>query len=365
MRVFPLSTALVAILILSNALASSSLAIGNSGLVTAGTGQWFDYVVVIMMENHSFDNTYGTSVAPNSWNSNSKTCLGNCTFFDSFANSNGLAEQYTDDSIAAGSIGDYIAITSGYGNTNPGCNSNPPGGSGCALLRISNIVDSLESADLSWKAYMEGYPQPSGCVNNDAGYPYYYHFDHNPFIYYADIQNSTTRCSHIVNANSINPQPNISEPRCWPIAVDNDDLFFNDLNSVVNAPHYMFLTPNTVDDAHDCNDISAGNAWLNRVVPQILGSALFTTRKAALFVTFDEPDCTYSMPTCPSSGPQLYTVWASNSANPTTNAGLKSVNTYTHYSALRTIEDNWKLPPLIPSTDGSANNMTEFLRARS
>jgi len=110
MRIFPLSTALVAILIVSNALASSSLAIGNSGLVTAGTGQWFDYVVVIMMENHSINNTYGISVPPNSWNSNSKTCLGNCTFFNSFANSNGLAEQYTDDSIAAGSIGDYIAL---------------------------------------------------------------------------------------------------------------------------------------------------------------------------------------------------------------------------------------------------------------
>src|SRR5207244_5682335 len=165
MRVFHLSTSLVVILIVSNALASSSLAIGNSGLVTAGTGQWFDYVVVIMMENHSINNTYGISVPANSWNSNSKTCLGNCTFFDSFANSNGLAEQYTDDSIAAGSVGDYIAITSGYGNTNQGCNSNPPGTTGCALLTNSNIADHLETAGLSWEAYMAGYPLSSRCYS--------------------------------------------------------------------------------------------------------------------------------------------------------------------------------------------------------
>ncbi len=361
----PLSSVLfVTVILISSTLASTSLSINNSGSVlTPLVGKWFDYVVVIMMENHSINNTYGIPVPANSWNSNSKTCLGNCTFFDSFANSNGLAEQYTDDSIAAGSVGDYIAITSGYGNTNQGCNSNPPGTSGCALLTNSNIADLLESAGLSWKAYMEGYPLSSGCYNNNAGNPNNYYFAHNPFIYYANIHNNATRCSHIVKANS-NSQT-ISQTACWPTAIPNDDLFINDLNSPATASNYMFLTPNTVDDDHDCNDISVGNAWLNREIPQILGSALFTTRKAALFVTFDEPDCTFSMPTCPSSGPQLYTVWASNPTNPTTNAGFKSVTTYTHYSALRTIEDNWKLPPLIPSTDGSANNMTEFLKARS
>jgi hypothetical protein len=144
-------------------------------------------------------------------------------------------------------------------------------------------------------------------------------------------------------------------------------VLINDLKSPSTASNYMFLTPNTVDDIHDCNDVSVGNAWLNKVIPQILGSALFTTRKAALFVTFDEKDCTYSMPVmpdCPSAAPDLYTVWASNSTNPTTIAGVKSIVPYTHYSALKTVEDNWKLAPLIASTDGSASNMSEFLRAR-
>src|SRR2546425_9456390 len=155
MRLSYFSVLLVAILLVSNGLASSSLSIGNSLRVLAGPGQWFDYVVVIMMENHSINNTYGVSVAPNNWNSNSQTCLGNCTYFNSLANSNGLAEQYTIDGIQSGSIGDYIAITSGYGNTLQACNSNPPGpGSTCPFLQIPNIVDRLESAGLTWKAYM-------------------------------------------------------------------------------------------------------------------------------------------------------------------------------------------------------------------
>ena len=352
----------ITVILVSSTLASTTLSINNSGSVSGPPiGKWFDYVVVIMMENHSINNTYGISVAPNSWNSNSQTCLGNCTYFNSLANSNGLAEAYTIDGIQSGSIGDYIAITSGYGNTLQACNTNAPGPSGtssCPFLQIPNIVDRLESAGLTWKAYMEGYPFPSTCFTNDAGGSNNYHFNHNPFIYYADIENNTNRCSHIVSANSAT----VNQNACWPTALPNDDVLINDLNSPSTASNYMFLTPNTVDDIHDCNDVSVGNAYLNRVIPQILGSALFTTRKAALFVTFDEKDCTLSMPACPSAAPDLYTVWASNPANPTTFSGVKSVKSYTHYSALKTIEDNWNLPPLISSTDGSASNMSEFLR---
>jgi acid phosphatase len=349
------------VILLSTTLASTTMSVTNSAFIARNVGLWFDYVIVIMMENHSINNTYGISVPPNSWTSSSTTCLGNCTYFDSLANSNGLAEEYTIGGAQNPSIGSYIAITSGYGNTLAACNSSPPGSSGCPLLQNPTIVDRLESARLSWKAYMEGYPIPSGCWNGDVGNPNNYHFNHNPFIYYANIQNNATRCSqHIFNANSQTVSQ--SANGCWPTAIPNDDLFINDLNSPSTAPNYMFLTPNTVDDAHDCNDVSAGNAWLTRLVPQILSSTLFATRKAALFITFDEKDCTLSG--CPSPKPELYTVWASNSTNPTTVAGFKSVKPYTLYSTLRTIEDNWNLPPLIPSTDGSANNMAEFLRAR-
>jgi len=345
------------VILVSSTFASTTLSINNSGFVTGPlSGTWFDYIVVIMMENHDINSTYGVSNP--GWNGGStNTCLGNCTYYDLLANSNGLAEKYTLDQIAGCSLGCYIAITSGYGNMIQACNDNPPGSSTCPLLQKTNIVDSLERAHLSWKAYMEDYPVPGTCSNSFSGN---YEPNHNPFIYYSDIQNNATRCSHIVNANS---QVLPTTTSCWPTAIQNDDVFINDLSSPSTAPNYMFLTPNRVDDNHDCNNVSVGNAWLNEMVPQILGSSLFKTKRAALFVTFDEPGCTNPFPQpCPPSRDELYTVWASNSV---TKTGFKSVNSYTHYSALRTIEDNWRLQPYLnATTDGAASTkpMQEFFR---
>src|SRR5260370_18742630 len=60
----------------------------------ASTGVYFDHVVVVMLENHSINNTYGVSVAPNSWNSNSQTCLGDCRYYHSLANRNRLVKEH-------------------------------------------------------------------------------------------------------------------------------------------------------------------------------------------------------------------------------------------------------------------------------
>jgi hypothetical protein len=354
-----LSVALVVIVLVSSTLASSTLSISNSGIVAASAGQWFDYVVVIMLENHSINDTYYKGVGPN-------PCIGNCTYFISFANTYGFAEGYDTDSIASGSAGDYIAITSGIGNAPNSCNSGPkpPNTNGCPLFTELNIVDRLENAGRSWKAYMEGMPQSSGCVSIDNSATKY-SVIHNPFVFYQTIRNNAQRCSNIVNANTVvNSQSNNG---CWPSALENDNVLINDLGSVSTASNYMWLTPNSIDDLHDCvtNDVSIGNAWMNEMIPQILNSFIFRTQRAALFVTFDEPDCTFTSPSpCPPHAKQMYSVWASNQLNSNHPTLLmhKSASAYNHYSLLRTIEDNWKLQPLIATADGSAKNMTEFFR---
>lgn len=372
MRVSPLPIALALVILVSSTFANPTLSINNSGAVSnsyGGFGRWFDYVVVIMMENHSINFTYG--VSNSSWDSVSKTCLGNCTYYSSLANANGLSEAYTNNPVAGGSAANYVAITSGDGSLGSNCNNGPT--SGC-ILNETSIVDRLENKHLTWKAYMEGCPvgcggAPNGCanINGYTGGPNWYQPNHNPFLYYSNIQNNATRCSHIVSPNSLNLQPigpTTTTNHCSPIAIDNDDLFINDLNSAnaATASNYMFLSPNAIDDNHDCNDVSVGNAWLQQLVPQILNSNLFKTRRAALFVTFDEPYCTWTSPACPPAIQQLYTIWASNSTNPTTLAHHKSNVTYNHFSQLRTVEDNWSLPTLKPSGDGSSNNMAEFLK---
>jgi len=350
------SLPLALILLFAVVFAGSPVSFQNTTTITSLlSGRWFDYVVVIMLENHSINYTYDNG---------SGSCIGNCTYFTSLANANGLAEGYTNTgSQGTGSVSNYVSITSGNGTLSPSCDNGvyPFELDGCSPLPIPNIVDSLEIAHLTWKAYMEGYPITSGCYNKPTGGPNYYVPNHNPFVYYLDIQDNAARCSHIVPANFLDPRPtNATLPRCWPTTIENDDLFINDLNSVATSSNYMFLTPNTIDDNHDCNDVSVSNAWVQQTVPQILNSVLFRTKRAALFITFDEPNCTFAG--CPSAASQLYTVWASNPANAITKAAFKSSQSYTHFSALRTVEDNWALPPLVASTDGLAGDMQEFFQ---
>jgi hypothetical protein len=114
--------------------AQVQLSVSNQVTVlTATHGKWFDYVVIIMLENHSINDTYYNGMGTN-------PCIGNCTYFTSLANTYGLAEGYTIDSIQSGSVGDYIAITSGIGTAPNSCNSgpNPPNTNGCPLFQGLN-----------------------------------------------------------------------------------------------------------------------------------------------------------------------------------------------------------------------------------
>jgi hypothetical protein len=78
------------------ALGSKHQTLANSP--TPPTGQWFDYVLTIMLENHSINFTYYNGGSINS-------CLGNCTYFTSLANTNGLAEGLTNAGVNASAAG--------------------------------------------------------------------------------------------------------------------------------------------------------------------------------------------------------------------------------------------------------------------
>ena len=267
----------------------------------------FDNVVTIVMENHGINATYN--------------CAANCTYITRLANTYGLAESYS--ALTHPSMANYIAMTSGgqYGTQSV----QPPGS-----VNATNVVDRLEDAGLTWKAYMESYH--GGC----SDYGSKYDDNHNPFVKYADIYNNPARCAKIVNTG--NDAGNAST-----------SLFLSDLSSPT-APNYMWLTPNVCHDMHDCPLVDGDN-YLANLVPQILSSYIFTNKRAALFITFDEGCCTF---------PRDYvtSIWA----GPVANQGYKSTVFYDHYSYLRTLEDNWGLPYLTVN-DTIATPMTEFFGA--
>jgi len=252
--------------------------------------------------------------------------INSAPFLTSFANSYALATR--DTAVSHPSLPNYLALT---GGSTFGCGGydGDPNTNSCtgSAWRSINIVDRLEAAGLTWKAYMED--MPNNCMRTGSGG---YVVRHNPFVYFNNVASNSARCSRVVPAGS------------------SDKSLLNDLSSDASASNFIWLTPNICNDMHDC-PVSQGDSYLSGLVPQILNSSVFKTKRAALIITFDEGN----------HGPPsdfVYTVFA----GPTAKTSYTSFRQYDHYSLLRTIEDNWRLPT-ITSNDGSASNMFEFLQS--
>ena len=297
------------------------------------------------MENQGISHIINRTIAP---------------FMNQLASSFGLAVNYT--AVTHPSLPNYLSLISGQDFTSfskVDCNPGPT----CFAGNATNIVDSLETRGLTWKAYMEDYPSncgsqcsTGGCFmgNNVSGG---YVSRHDPFVYFSDIVNSTSRCANLVPANSTG----LGGP---------DGQLLSDLSSRSTSSNFMWLTPNLCDDMHDsCNGpnnqtdtgscdlasqcVPQGDSYLEHLVPMILSSNLFTHHKAALFITFDE-----GAGFCPlnnSSADCVYSVWAGTNVK----TSFVSTNSYSHYSFLSTLETVWHLKPLT-SNDATATPMTEF-----
>jgi phosphatidylinositol-3-phosphatase len=294
----------------------------------APTNHKFDYVLIILMENQALNTIMNGTSAP---------------FMKSLAENYSLATRYT--AIAHPSLPNYLAILSGS-QFSPWTASDcgPSGDTGsCTTGTQPNLIDRIEAAGLSWKAYAEDYPgqgtgkiySSGGCYLGDETTANFY-ARHVPMLYFNDIIDSSARCAKIVPASSV-----VTSHQ------ETDDILLKDLSSVSTASNFMWLTPNGLDDMHDAT-VAFGNAYLAKLVPAILNSTVFRTQKAALFIVFDEGTAQY-----PSDW--IYAVWA----GPLVKKGYVSTTHYTQYSLSATIEQNWGLHPLT-SNDVSAPPMFEF-----
>ena len=133
----------------------------------------FDYVVVIMMENHS-----------------NSDIIGSASYMTDLANNYSYAEGYS--AVDHPSLPNYLAL---LGGSTFGCSGydGDPNSNSCtsSAWNAPNLVDRIESAGLTWKAYMES--MPSNCYSSDSGN---YAVRHDPFVYFKDIVNNQSRCSH-------------------------------------------------------------------------------------------------------------------------------------------------------------------------
>lgn len=257
------------------------------------------HVVVILEENKPASRIVGNGDAP---------------YFNQLLKQYAHATQYS--AITHPSLPNYLALTSG---TTAGITSdcNPPGGS--CLVTSPNLADSLRAAGRSWRMYAEGMPAPCSAANTDR-----YAVKHNPFLYYPSVTASPEYCrQHDVPFTALAA----------------------DLATPSSLPAFSFVSPDLCNDMHSC-PIGTGDAWLSRVIPEILASPAFTSQRSLLVVTFDEGDSRDNVVACVFAGPAA-------------RRGAVSNVSYSHYSLLRTIEDGLGLPPVGQSA--AAMPMTDLL----
>jgi phosphatidylinositol-3-phosphatase len=239
------------------------------------------------MENKSYHSIIGSTAAP---------------YINSLAASCGLATEFQNETHPSGP--NYIASTSGY-----------------ITKKHPSVFRQLEMAGLSWKSYMES--MPANCYKT-ATADGLYTPGHNPAVYYPDVQ---ATCP----------------VRDVPLAELSRDLAADAL------PSLAFISPNQVNNMHSSQSPAAGDKWLQNWIPRITDTPDYQAGRTVIMVTWDEgkvnlgykgEDCADPANTDPSC--HIATLVLSAQTAP----GTRSSRFFTHYSMLRTLENNFGLPAL-------------------
>jgi len=286
---------------------------GSGGGTTTGGVPQFAHVFVVLEENHSFADVIGNTSMP---------------YLNGLASANSLATQYYAD--AHPSLPNYFMLTVGAGTSITGS----LGDAYTGVVTQDNVVRALTSAGKTWKSYAESLPS-AGYLGGDSGA---YLQRHNPFVYFSDVQGSSTAASNIV-----------------PFTQLATDISNNSL------PDYAFIVPDANDDAHNCpvgmstcttaQQLGAADQWLSTNIAPLLASTAF--QNSLLIVVFDEAedsDTTHG-------GGHVPAVLVS----PLAKAGYQSTTLYQHESTLRLMMEGLGVTDL-PGAAASAPDMSEFFQ---
>lgn len=241
------------------------------------------HVAVIVMENHEASEVLGSSQAP---------------FFNKLATR--YATPHNFFAIRHPSLPNYLALIGGstFGITDDCTDCNVGGAS---------LAGQLEHKRLTWKAYMQGIPH--ACYRGaDSGD---YAKRHNPFMYFDRIRTKSKRCHRIVRFHTL--EGDLKKGR---------------------LPDFAWITPDVCHDTHDCS-IRIGDRFLSNIVPALLHGI---GPHGFVVVTYDEGESDAGCCSLAHGG-RIATVIA----GPDVRRGVTGPGTYTHYSTLRTIEDEFGL----------------------
>ena len=278
----------------------------------------YDHIFVIVDENKRFGQIVGGAAAPN---------------INAWAKTFGLATHY--DAVAHPSEPNYIAIVGGdtFGVHDDGAHS----------IDAPNLSTQLDAAHLTWKGYYQGIPAPGSLVP----YAGLYAAKHSGFAQFANVRNSLQRAEHLVGF----------------------DAFARDAASNV-LPNFALIIPDLCDDMHgalgfgipgNCEVfrrsqlIARGDGAVKNIVDVLMRSAAWKGgENVAIVLTFDEDDGGGSE----GGGGRVPTIVITNHGP----RHFIDTTPYTHYSLLRTIEENFGLARLGHAADAATASMAPLFR---
>lgn len=302
------------ILLAASLLATAAIA-GSCGATTPGRAiavgplkslqrSRTSHVAIIVMENEDAAAVIGNADAP---------------YTNSLARSYGLATA--SYAITHPSLPNYLALTSG---------STRAITSDCTSCQVSapDLVDQLEAAHVSWRAYLEDYP---GRCFAGAGAGEYAK-KHAPFLYYEDVVRAPGRCRNLVGFGAL--ASDLREGR---------------------LPRFIWITPNLCDDMHDCG-VATGDRFLAHTVPPLLREL---GPHGFLILTWDEGDAGSAAGCCSgaAAGGRIATIVA----GPGARRGARTAKPVDHFGVLATIEAAFALPRLGAAANGANGNLRPLL----
>lgn len=241
------------------------------------SGKYFDRAIFVILENTNYSEAEKQPFL--------KLLSNNGTHFSNFS------------AVTHPSQGNYVALTSASLN---GVLSD-----GNYDLQVNNIVDLLESHNLTWKVYAEGYP--GNCFTGSKKGKYVR--KHNPFISYVNVQKNLDRCKNIVEASQ-----------------------FDQDSTTGTLPNYVFYIPDLDNDGHDTS-VSFADKWYKQRFAPYLNNSQFMSN-TILITTFDESENLFDKNRIYTSivGPAVKKINVEDNLN--------------FYSLIKLIEENWELGDL-------------------
>ncbi len=192
------------------------------------------HVVVVMLENHSYNQVVENKTMP---------------YLNLLIKKYSLAKNYFANTHP--SIGNYFMLTTGKIITN---NDNFSG-----VTAEDNIAKEITAAGKKWRVYAEGLPK-TGYIGGNTKL---YLKRHNPFAYFKDVRNNLDQKNNLV------PFSNFSK-----------DSAANKL------PDFSFVIPDACNDAHDCS-LTVADRWLKKNIDPLINSTTFKN-DGLLAIVFDE-----------------------------------------------------------------------------